>query len=71
MFNAANVAGDFSLPPAAQSTQWHLAVDTSYAPPQDFFAAGEEPLLDYPQSARPQIQRHTLDANKIALPEAT
>jgi glycogen operon protein len=49
MFNAANVASDFSLPPAAQATRWHLAVDTSHATPRDMFAAGEEPLLDYPQ----------------------
>ncbi len=50
MFNAANVASDFSLPPAAQSTRWHLAIDTSHPIPQDMFAAGEEPLLDYPQT---------------------
>jgi hypothetical protein len=32
--------------------EWHLAVDTARTAPQDLFAAGEEPLLDDPQTYR-------------------
>ena len=46
MFNAGVEAVEFGLPPAPRETQWHLAVDTSRASPQDFFAAGEEPLCE-------------------------
>jgi isoamylase len=42
MFNSAEDATDFSLPPAAQGTQWHLAVDTAHDAPQDLYAAGDE-----------------------------
>ena len=50
MFNAGDEAIDFALPPAAQGTRWHQAVDTSRAAPQDMFAEGEEPLLEYPRT---------------------
>ena len=53
MFNAGDEAIDFILPPPAQGAQWHQAVDTSRAAPQDMFAEGEEPLLEYPQTYRP------------------
>ena len=50
MFNAGTDAVDFSLPPVLPGTRWHLAVDTSCEAPQDLFAAGEEPLLEDPQT---------------------
>jgi glycogen operon protein len=50
MFNAGDEAIDFVLPPPAQGAQWHQAVDTSRAAPQDMFAEGEEPQLEYPQT---------------------
>jgi glycogen operon protein len=50
MFNAGADAVDFHLPPVIAGTQWHLAVDTSCETPHDFFSAGEEPLLQHPQT---------------------
>lgn len=50
MFNAGTEAVDFVLPPLKPGTQWHLAVDTSGETPHDLFAAGEEPLLEDPQT---------------------
>ena len=44
VFNAGADAIDFTLPPVAQGTRWHQAVDTARDSPQDLFAAGEEPL---------------------------
>lgn len=42
MFNSAEDAIDFSLPPSAQGTRWYQAVDTAHDAPQDMFAAGDE-----------------------------
>jgi len=50
MFNASADAVDFPLPPIPPGDQWHLAVDTFGETPHDLFAAGEEPLLKYPQT---------------------
>ena len=50
MFNAGDDAVDFHLPSPPPSAQWHLAVDTFGETPADLFAAGEEPLLKYPQT---------------------
>jgi isoamylase len=50
MFNAGADAADFDLPPAPLGARWHLAVDTSREAPQDFFAGGEEPLWEDPQT---------------------
>jgi glycogen operon protein len=50
MFNAGADAVDFHLPSATHETQWHQAVDTSGQTPRDWFAAGKEPLLTYPQT---------------------
>jgi glycogen operon protein len=50
MFNAGADAVDFNLPPILPGTRWHLAVDTSREAPQDWFAAGEEPLWEDPQT---------------------
>ena len=36
--------------PCLPGAQWHLAVDTFGETPHDLFAAGEEPLLQYPQT---------------------
>jgi glycogen operon protein len=44
MCNAGADAVDFGLPPVPPGTRWYLAIDTSREPPQDLFAAGEEPL---------------------------
>jgi len=49
MFNASPYAVDFTLPPAAPGTFWHLAVDTFREAPQDLFVEGKEPRLDNPQ----------------------
>jgi glycogen operon protein len=46
MFNAGTNGTEFSLPPLLLGFRWRLAVDTSRSAPQDFSAAGEEPLLD-------------------------
>ncbi len=46
MFNAGTNGTEFSLPPLPLGFRWRLAVDTSRSAPQDFSAAGEEPLLD-------------------------
>ena len=48
--NAGADAVDFRLPPIPSGAQWHLAVDTFGETPHDLFAAGEEPLLQYPQT---------------------
>jgi len=50
MFNAGTDAVVFSLPPVPPGARWHLAVDTAHEAPQDLFAAGEEPLLEDPQT---------------------
>ncbi|MGD1045322.1 MAG: glycogen debranching protein GlgX [Bacteroidota bacterium] len=50
MFNADVDAVDFRLPPVPPGTRWHLAVDTTRESPQDLFAAGEEPILENPQT---------------------
>lgn len=50
MFNAGDDTIDFGLPPVPPGARWHLAVDTARAAPGDLFAAGEEPLWEYPQS---------------------
>jgi glycogen operon protein len=50
VFNAGANAVDFRLPPIPSGAQWHLAVDTFGETPNDLFAAGEEPLLQYPQT---------------------
>jgi glycogen operon protein len=50
MFNAGADAVDFHLPPLTSGVQWHLAIDTFDETPHDLFAAGEEPLLKYPQT---------------------
>ena len=50
MFSAGADAVDFKLPTAPYGARWHLAVDTSGETPHDLFAAGEEPLLKYPQT---------------------
>lgn len=50
IFNAGTEAADFSLPPVLPEAQWHLAADTSLEAPQDMFDAGEEPLLENPQT---------------------
>ena len=52
MFNAGIDAVDFSLPPVLPGTCWHLAVDTSREAPKDTFVAGEEPILENPQTYR-------------------
>jgi isoamylase len=44
MFNAGDDAIDFALPPVAQGTRWHQAVDTARDSPQDLFAAGDEQI---------------------------
>lgn len=46
MFNASTNPVDFVLPTAPFEKRWHLAVDTYRETPQDFFAWGEELLLD-------------------------
>lgn len=46
MFNAGQDAVDFHLPSLPVGAGWHLAVDTSHTPPQDFFIPGEEPVYD-------------------------
>ena len=46
MFNPSKEDVDFGLPPQHPLARWHIAVDTTQAPPQDLFAAGEEPLLE-------------------------
>jgi len=46
MFNANTEAADFYLPPVPNNGQWHLAVDTFYEAPEDFFDVGKEPLLE-------------------------
>jgi glycogen operon protein len=48
--NAGADAVDFRLPPIPSGAQWHLAVDTFGETPRDLFAAGEEPLLQHPQT---------------------
>jgi glycogen operon protein len=50
MFNAGIDAVDFNLPPVPPETRWHLVIDTSHEAPQDLFAAGEEPILENPQT---------------------
>jgi glycogen operon protein len=50
MCNAGADAVDFGLPPVPPGTRWYLAVDTSREPPQDLFAAGEEPLWKDPHT---------------------
>ncbi len=50
LFNAANDAVDFRLPPAPPKTRWHLAVDTASEFPHDLFTVGEEPLWNDPQT---------------------
>jgi glycogen operon protein len=49
LFNAGADAVDFRLPPIPSGAQWHVAVDTFGESPHDLFAAGKEPLLQYPQ----------------------
>ena len=36
---------DFELPPASSGRQWHCAIDTGAAAPQDCHPAGQEPRL--------------------------
>jgi glycogen operon protein len=50
MCNAGADAVDFGLPPVPPGTRWYLAIDTSREPPQDLFAAGEEPLWKDPHT---------------------
>jgi glycogen operon protein len=50
LLNAGLGAVDFRLPPLLAGTQWHLSVDTFGETPHDLFAAGKEPLLQYPQT---------------------
>jgi glycogen operon protein len=50
IFNAGAETVDFRLPPITNGEEWRLAVDTSAETPHDLFAAGEEPLLEYPQT---------------------
>lgn len=52
MFNAGVEAIDFTLPPVAQGTRWHQAVDTARDSPQDLFAAGDELLCSDQQTYR-------------------
>jgi len=52
VFNAGDDAIDFILPPAAQGTRWHQAVDTARDSPQDLFAAGDELLCSDQQTYR-------------------
>lgn len=52
MFNAGDEAIDFTLPPVAQGTRWHQAVDTARDSPQDLFAAGDELLCSDQQTYR-------------------
>ena len=71
MFNAGGDAIDFALPPVAQGTRWHQAVDTSRVAPKDLFAAGEEPLCKHPQTYQlsPRASAILL-VRYTALPEA-
>ncbi len=50
MFNADTVAVEFKLPPMSPEMRWYVAIDTSRETPQDLFAAGDEPPLDYEQA---------------------
>jgi glycogen operon protein len=50
MFNADTNVANFSLPTLPPHAQWHLAVDTACVTPTDIFAAGDEPLLEKPQT---------------------
>jgi isoamylase len=50
IFNADTDAVDFRLPPIPSGAQWHLAIDTFGKTPDDLFATGKEPLLQYPQT---------------------
>ena len=50
MFNAGVDAVDFRLPPLAQGTRWHQAVDTTCEAPQDLFTPGAEPLWEDPHT---------------------
>jgi glycogen operon protein len=60
MFNASIEAVDFSLPPTARDTRWHLAANTAHEAPEDLFEAGNEPILD-------QSQRYHLHARSSAI----
>ena len=52
MFNADTKDVDFNLPSLPQGSRWHLAVDTSRVPPQDFLASGIEVTWDHFKSYR-------------------
>jgi len=52
IFNAGSDAVDFILPAYPPGAQWRLAVDTFGEAPLDFFAFGEELLLEYPHNYR-------------------
>ena len=60
MFNAGQESVGFVIPPPPLASSWHLAVDTSRSPPHDFFASGQEPVLD---GSKP----HTLQARSSAI----
>jgi isoamylase len=46
LFNAAEEAVDFNLPPLPAGNGWWVTVDTAQATPQDLNAAGKEPPWD-------------------------
>jgi glycogen operon protein len=52
MFNAGDDSVDFCVPAAAAGLYWYLAADTAHQAPQDLFAAGEEPVVEAPQTYR-------------------
>ena len=52
LFNAGNEAIEFDLSAVASRDAWRLVVDTAREAPSDFYAAGEEPILDDPGAYR-------------------
>lgn len=71
MFNAKTEAANFILPPLLSGVHWHLAADTSRKAPHDLFAAGEEPLLENPQTYHPSPRSSViLLVRRMALMEA-
>jgi glycogen operon protein len=52
LFNAGSDAVNFVLPASPLGNQWRLAVDTFGDTPHDFFAVGEESLLECPHTYR-------------------
>ena len=59
IYNASADPVEFDLPPLLPGSRWYLAVDTSLPSPRDFFAAGEETLMEesktYPLKARSSV----------------